>query len=141
MLVGRDKVRIYRTYILREDTTAALSALNTADIELLEEGSDFSVFFLHIFWPITKSLPWLFFVFIAVISTLAYTNIQTAIAIGSPELAPLFTACYFLFLLTVAAFGNDWRRARLLRKGYEESGRICAVNKARALEFFFNSRE
>lgn len=137
----RDKIRIYSVYILPEKNAPADGAeadLHADDIELVESGSDFSVFLLHLGWPVFNNMRRLACVFVAVIASLALLNVYTSVLYGTPELSPYFTGAYLLFVLTVAAFGNDWKRESLLRKGYVYSGKVCAVNRARALEHYFN---
>lgn len=133
-LFSRDSIRIYTFYALTETDRPDI----LEHIEVVENNTDFSVFFLHFLWPISKAMPLLSLLHIAAIISTISTNIYLINILRMPQFVPLVSMSYALFLLSIAAFGNNWKEYLLIRKGYKEVARVCAVNRARALEFFFN---
>ncbi len=96
------------------------------DIRFVKEGFSWPAFVFSLFWALAKGM-WV----TAVLIFLAQAAINGVIASArlSPEVQSVLSFAFFVLL---GAFGNDFVRLELARKGYREVGVIAAANIAAA---------
>jgi len=119
-------MRLYTVHIRRTAREQDREAV------LVREGFSWGAFLFTVLWALWHRL-WL----AAILLLLA------ALAIGvAVELAGLDSLTETVLMLALALYagfaGNDWRRARLLRRGYEEAAAVAAADLVEAERRYFD---
>jgi hypothetical protein len=99
---------------------------------LVKEGFSWPAFFFGVIWALAKGL-WLTALVLAVVAVALVVGLQL---VGAD--APVAAAAWFAFALIVGFGGNDWRRAKLVRRGLRLSGVIAAPGLDSALRRWFD---
>jgi Protein of unknown function (DUF2628) len=118
-------MRLYTVHIRRTSRAPDREAV------LVREGFSWGAFLFTVLWALWHRL-WL----AAFLLVLAALTLDAIVELSG--LDPLAEAALSLaFLLYVGFAGNDWRRRRLLRRGYEETAAVAARDLTDAEQRYF----
>jgi len=102
--------------------------------ELVKEGFSWPAFFFGVFWALWKRL-WL------VAALLLAVEAGLGVLLEELRLTEAATTLvFFTVALLVGLSGNDWRRAKLRRLGYQEVGVVTAEDSETALRRYLDQR-
>jgi hypothetical protein len=120
-------MRLYTVHIRRPSRAPDREAV------LVREGFSWGAFLFTVLWALWHRL-WLA-AFLLVLTALALS-----VAVELAGLDPASEAALTLaFLLFVGFAGNDWRRRRLARRGFEETAVIAAGDLVEAERRYFDA--
>jgi membrane protein implicated in regulation of membrane protease activity len=119
-------MRLYTVHIRRTSRDADREAV------LVREGFSWGAFLFTVLWVLWRGL-WL----AAIMIVLAALVIGAVVELAG--LDPVVEAVLSLaFALYIGFAGNDWRRRRLARRGYEEAAIIAAGDVTEAERRYFD---
>lgn len=119
-LVSGKGIVLARAYTIHRHPDKGLAAV--------KKGFSWPGFFFTWIWAIFKSLGG-----IAVVLAILHFLVLGLSNSGDPEASILGSVLAISVCLTVGFKGNDWRRKRLVRRGYEDLGRVSARRVSEAI--------
>ena len=102
------------------------------DTTLVKEGFCWPAFLFTFFWALWHRL-WLVAALIVAVEIVIEVVLLLA---GADEITRL--ACLLGFRIFIAYGANDWRRAKLTKRGYREAGVVAAPDEDAAVRRFFD---
>lgn len=111
-------MRVYTVHLgpVPEDAPAG----GERDMVLVKEGFSWPAFFFSVLWAVSRGM-WLTAVLLFLASALLGWAVEALALDAESE-----SAVTLAFFALVGSFANDWRRAALERRGYEEVGVVAA---------------